>query len=640
MTDTKRMLLGGAAVSLALATMAVHGLPVRAQEAPDIAACAELEGDALAACLAAEADPEAVGDVTEPEEDAADVPETDAEVEAERAPEAAEEVAPEPAEAAGADAPDAPQPAEAAEPDATAEELPEAAAEPIEEPPVAVEEDAPALPEATEADAVEDAAVDAPEAADEVEAEAEAVETIEATDDVEAVDAPEAVEDDSADMPEVGDEVEATGAPEPEGIDDTQEVEAVDAPEAVDEDEAAAEPEVADEATAAPEPEAIEATEEAEAVEEPEVVEEAEAVEEPEVVEEDAAVDAAEAEATAAEAVDPEDVLSEEELLAAQQESIEEAVQAALAAERQKPQAQQETESDDRMRILGAAAAGLAAGAILPQIGAMLVGQEGDRVILQQDERLIVRGDETARFLQDGSTATVEEFADGLSLVTVTRPDGTRILSWRDASGQVVRRVRKLPDGSEITLFDGLDTAAQPEIRVTELPPIRREEQRRAFLSGASPEELLRVLSAQPVTSVDDRFTLRQVLAEDQIRWMMPSLALDAVTFDTGSATLGTEEIRALDTMGRTLRDMVEDDPQEVFLVEGHTDAVGSDIFNLALSDRRAETVATLLSQYYQVPPENLLVQGFGEQDLRVPTLAASRDNRRVEIRRITPLLR
>jgi hypothetical protein len=96
-------------------------------------------------------------------------------------------------------------------------------------------------------------------------------------------------------------------------------------------------------------------------------------------------------------------VLSEEELEAAQRESIEEAVQAALAAERQKSQAQQETERDDRMRILGAAAAGLAAGAILPQIGAMLVGQQGDRVILQEDDRLLVRRDETARFLQEGS---------------------------------------------------------------------------------------------------------------------------------------------------------------------------------------------------------------------------------------------
>jgi outer membrane protein OmpA-like peptidoglycan-associated protein len=449
--------------------------------------------------------------------------------------------------------------------------------------------DEPDLPEETEADAA-------------AEAEPELLEETEV----------EAVGDEAVDVPEVADETDAEAVDEGE----TEEIEA----EAVEE----AEPEAPEETEVeAGEGEAIDVSE---AADETDV----EAVDEGETEE---------TEETETEAVDAEDVLSDEELEAAQQESIDEAVQAALAAERQKSQAQQESETDDRMRILGAAAAGLAVGAFLPQIGAMLVGQQGDRVILQQDERLIVRRDETARFLQEGSEVRVEEFADGVSLVTVTRPDGSRVLSWRDASGQVVRRVRVLPDGREITLFDGLEAAAGPEIRVTKLPPIRREDQRRAFLSGASADELVRVLSSQPVSEVEDRFTLRQILVNDQIRWLMPSLSLDAVTFDTGIATLGTEGIQALDTMGRTLREMVETDPQEVFLIEGHTDAVGSDISNLALSDRRAETVATLLTAYYEVPPENLVVQGFGEQDLQISTLAASRENRRVEVRRFTPLL-
>jgi outer membrane protein OmpA-like peptidoglycan-associated protein len=120
----------------------------------------------------------------------------------------------------------------------------------------------------------------------------------------------------------------------------------------------------------------------------------------------------------------------------------------------------------------------------------------------------------------------------------------------------------------------------------------------------------------------------------------MPSLALDAVTFDTDSAELSQDQVRALDSMGRALAEMIEENPDEVFLVEGHTDAVGPDIYNLALSDRRAETVATLLSVQYDVPAENLVAIGFGEQDLKVPTLGPSRENRRVEVRRITPLLR
>jgi len=45
--------------------------------------------------------------------------------------------------------------------------------------------------------------------------------------------------------------------------------------------------------------------------------------------------------------------------------------------------------------------------------------------------------------------------------------------------------------------------------------------------------------------------------------------------------------------------------PDEVFLIEGHTDAVGSDVDNLSLSDRRASSVAQILSETFGVPPEN-----------------------------------
>ena len=79
--------------------------------------------------------------------------------------------------------------------------------------------------------------------------------------------------------------------------------------------------------------------------------------------------------------------------------------------------------------------------------------------------------------------------------------------------------------------------------------------------------------------------------------------------------------------------------PGEVFLIEGHTDAVGSDVDNLSLSDRRAESVATALTQQFQVPAENLTTQGYGEQNLKIPTQEAERQNRRVTARRITPLL-
>ncbi|WP_155326405.1 OmpA family protein, partial [Alkalilacustris brevis] len=77
-----------------------------------------------------------------------------------------------------------------------------------------------------------------------------------------------------------------------------------------------------------------------------------------------------------------------------------------------------------------------------------------------------------------------------------------------------------------------------------------------------------------------------------------------------------------------------------LFLVEGHTDAIGPAGYNLLLSDRRAESVALALTEYFGVPPENMVVQGYGESYLKIPTQEAERLNRRVAVRRITPLLR
>ncbi len=42
----------------------------------------------------------------------------------------------------------------------------------------------------------------------------------------------------------------------------------------------------------------------------------------------------------------------------------------------------------------------------------------------------------------------------------------------------------------------------------------------------------------------------------------------------------------------------------------------------------------------YGIPPENLTTQGYGERYLKVQTLGPNQENRRVTIRRITPLVR
>ncbi|MBN8910763.1 MAG: OmpA family protein, partial [Rhizobiales bacterium] len=66
---------------------------------------------------------------------------------------------------------------------------------------------------------------------------------------------------------------------------------------------------------------------------------------------------------------------------------------------------------------------------------------------------------------------------------------------------------------------------------------------------------------------------------------------------------------------------------------------LGSEIDNLSLSDRRAETVAIILTDEFGIPAENLTTQGYGEEYLKEMTDGPSWINRRVGVRRITPLL-
>ena len=121
---------------------------------------------------------------------------------------------------------------------------------------------------------------------------------------------------------------------------------------------------------------------------------------------------------------------------------------------------------------------------------------------------------------------------------------------------------------------------------------------------------------------------------------LAPEIELTNIRFETGSAAIRPEQARSLADIGTTITGIIEENPRSVILIEGHTDAVGSAAYNLALSDRRAETVALALTEYFDVPPENLIVQGYGESSLKIPTQDAEPANRRAVVRNITPLLR
>ena len=48
-------------------------------------------------------------------------------------------------------------------------------------------------------------------------------------------------------------------------------------------------------------------------------------------------------------------------------------------------------------------------------------------------------------------------------------------------------------------------------------------------------------------------------------------------------------------------------------VLEGHTDSVGSDKYNMSLSDRRAKAVKAKLVADYGIPAERVSAVGYGE---------------------------
>src|SRR6185312_2928735 len=104
-------------------------------------------------------------------------------------------------------------------------------------------------------------------------------------------------------------------------------------------------------------------------------------------------------------------------------------------------------------------------------------------------------------------------------------------------------------------------------------------------------------LIAPPVEIIERPYTLDQIRYTAPLRDRMPRIDLNTVTFESGSWELTPDQIDKLAGIAAGLNRAIERNPREVFLIEGYTDAVGSDVDNLSLSDRRAEAVAVALTQ-------------------------------------------
>ncbi|MGP4805109.1 OmpA family protein [Agrobacterium cavarae] len=273
----------------------------------------------------------------------------------------------------------------------------------------------------------------------------------------------------------------------------------------------------------------------------------------------------------------------------------------------------------------------------------------GDRVFLQFGDRVVVRGSDDDRFVSEGAKPYYERLPDDRYRETIERSDGTQVVTIRNRYGDVIQRSRIDARGREYVLFYAPELADEPDREYVyrdpglDLPPLRLRIPVNEYIIDTSSDDdrdYYRFLEQPPVEPVQRVYSMDEVRYSARVRDMVRRIDLDTITFATGSAEIPMSQARSLRKVADAMNKVLEKNPAETFLIEGHTDAVGSDESNLVLSDERAESVAKVLTEVYGIPPENLTTQGYGERYLKVQTLGPNQENRRVTIRRITPLVR
>ncbi|RWF00360.1 OmpA family protein [Mesorhizobium sp.] len=279
--------------------------------------------------------------------------------------------------------------------------------------------------------------------------------------------------------------------------------------------------------------------------------------------------------------------------------------------------------------------------------GAELVREVNNRFIFRTNNTYFIERPREERFIIDAREVYYEELPRSRQREVVVRPDGTRIVTIRNRWGDVVRRLKILPDDREIVLVyvedDYYDEVLEWRDPGLDLPPLDLDIPVRDYILDAEwvedPEDYYTFLDQPPVEQVERTYSLDEVRRSARIRDKVRRIDLDIINFEFGSAQIPESEIGKLEGVAEAMQRLLKENPGETFLIEGHTDAVGAEVANLALSDQRAEAVATALTNVFDIAPENMETQGYGEQYLKVETQERERENRRVAIRRITPLV-
>lgn len=159
--------------------------------------------------------------------------------------------------------------------------------------------------------------------------------------------------------------------------------------------------------------------------------------------------------------------------------------------------------------------------------------------------------------------------------------------------------------------------------------------------SMPSASQIERSLDAAPRMKVSpqQRATVRELKRRPDLRRIAPSIDIQAINFRFGSAEVDESQYDKIENIATAMERILRRKRNEVFLIEGHTDAVGSAASNQVLSEARAASLRRVLVREFDIPRRALETVGYGEEYLLVPTQNENWRNRRVTLRRITDII-
>jgi outer membrane protein OmpA-like peptidoglycan-associated protein len=211
-----------------------------------------------------------------------------------------------------------------------------------------------------------------------------------------------------------------------------------------------------------------------------------------------------------------------------------------------------------------------------------------------------------------------------------TNPDVTNLaaVELKDAGDTLNKADYALNNSEDTETVDHLAYLAKQKVGIAEETAKRKTAELAVTNAGAKRNEVrLEARTAEADAAKAQVAELSALNAQKTDRGMV--ITLGDILFSTGKAQLKPDGVRNVQKLG----DFLIKYPQTKVSVEGHTDNVGTNSYNQDLSDRRAYSVRSALTDM-GISNDRVATHGYGEEfPVASNNNAASRQlNRRVEI--------